>query len=118
MIETNTDRITKILRSGGLLGSDHICKHYPCHFDGQDCTWCFCPFYPCNDELTDGKLVKSEWTGEMVWGCGNCIWIHKPDIAKLVLDGLRRAAKTFEKIPRKKLIKIRLKILKEGSSCR
>ncbi len=115
-MEISRDHINKVLQSGRLQGPDHTCKDYPCHFDGQDCTWCFCPFYPCNDKLTGRKLVKSEWTGEMVWGCGDCTWIHKPDVAKRVLRELLGIAKTINKIPREELIDIRLKLLKEGSS--
>ncbi|MDP6613031.1 MAG: cysteine-rich small domain-containing protein, partial [Candidatus Hydrothermarchaeota archaeon] len=38
------DNIRKALEKGA--GSEK-CEYYPCHFQGQDCTWCFCPFYPC-----------------------------------------------------------------------
>lgn len=64
-----------------------------------------------------GKLTKSEWTGEMVWSCEGCTWVHKPNIAKRVLTELLGAARTIDKISRKELNHIRLKILKGGSSC-
>lgn len=51
------------------------CKYYPCHFEGQDCTHCYCPLYPCEDpEL--GKWIKSS-KGYPVWSCKDCTLLHK-----------------------------------------
>jgi hypothetical protein len=25
------------------------CPYYPCHFEGQQCDFCYCPLYPCLD---------------------------------------------------------------------
>ncbi len=63
------------------------CKHYPCHFEGQDCTFCYCPFYPCLDE-TKGKFVIGKRSGKKVWSCKSCSWIHEHEIAKAVLEKL------------------------------
>lgn len=60
------------------------CEFYPCHFEGQDCSFCFCPFYPCLIYETGGKLK-----GEKVWSCVDCHFIHKKDFAeelKLILS--------------------------------
>lgn len=69
-----------------LVGSKKDCEYYPCHFEGQDCTWCFCPIYPCLD-TSKGKYVKSKKTGKDVWSCKDCDWIHKPQIARRFLKG-------------------------------
>ena len=66
------------------------CDQRPCHFAGQDCRFCFCPFYPCLDNLTGGGFVASE-EGGRVWGCKGCIWIHRSDVANLVAKLLARA---------------------------
>jgi len=58
------------------------CERYPCHFPGQDCSLCFCPFYPCRDERTGG-LGK-----DGAWCCERCHVIHDPDTVRLVLDAL------------------------------
>jgi len=64
----------------GVKGTDHDCRYNPCHFPGQDCTFCFCPLYPCEDpEL--GKLVKGR-DGKDVWSCQDCYWTHRPDVAR------------------------------------
>ncbi|WP_237705940.1 adenosylcobinamide amidohydrolase [Methanocella conradii] len=50
------------------------CEYYPCHFEGQDCTHCFCPLYPCEDpEL--GEWIKSS-RGYPVWTCKDCTILH------------------------------------------
>lgn len=52
------------------------CKYYPCHFEGQDCTHCYCPLYPCEDtEL--GKWILSS-RGYPVWTCKDCTLLHYP----------------------------------------
>ncbi len=63
----------------GMIGSNTECAHYPCHHQGQNCTFCFCPLYPCLDpEL--GEYVTSRRTGGQVWSCQSCLWIHRDDV--------------------------------------
>ncbi len=101
--------INEVLKAGRVLGENRACKYYPCHFDGQDCTWCFCPFYPCKEKSTGGEWVKSG--SGVVWSCQNCWWVHQPEVARQILEELLKIAEPLEKISRKKLIGIRLKIL-------
>ncbi|NLI73228.1 MAG: cobyric acid synthase [Euryarchaeota archaeon] len=61
-------------------GTNVDCEYYPCHHQGQDCTLCFCPFYPCLDDRL-GKYVKSRRGGQ-VWSCEDCLWIHRPDVGR------------------------------------
>lgn len=50
------------------------CPYYPCHFEGQDCTFCFCPLYPCEDpEL--GEWIKGSGD-KPVWTCKGCRLLH------------------------------------------
>ncbi len=60
------------------------CERYPCHFQDQDCSLCFCPFYPCKDERTGGILSKDEWL------CSGCHLIHRKEVSEAVLDALMR----------------------------
>jgi glycerophosphoryl diester phosphodiesterase len=57
------------------------CEYYPCHhFEGQVCTHCFCPLYPCRD--TDlGRFVRTK-RGKRVWTCIDCKLVHKPKVAE------------------------------------
>ncbi|MHC1631004.1 MAG: glycerophosphodiester phosphodiesterase family protein [Methanotrichaceae archaeon] len=61
------------------------CEYYPCHhFEGQDCTHCFCPLYPCKDpEL--GKFIRTK-RGKRLWSCVNCTLVHKPAVAKYLTE--------------------------------
>ena len=106
-------QINKVVKEGKLIGANKKCEHYPCHDpEDMDCTFCFCPFYPCEDNLTGGEMVITE-DGGLVWGCKNCTWIHKPDVARKVLDEfLKLNIKNIEEIDRKKLLEVRLKCLK------
>lgn len=60
------------------------CDRYPCHYPGQDCTFCFCPFYPCGDGRTGGGFADGEWS------CGDCHLLHDPEVAAMVMKGLIR----------------------------
>jgi Zn-finger protein len=35
------NHLKKILEAKNIVGPDETCDYYPCHFAGQDCTWCF-----------------------------------------------------------------------------
>jgi threonine-phosphate decarboxylase len=71
----------------GKIASRTNCEYYPCHFEGQDCTFCFCPFYPCGDERTGGEMVERS-TGGTVWSCAGCDHIHNPEVANQILEAL------------------------------
>lgn len=60
------------------------CEYYPCHhFEGQDCTHCFCPLYPCKDEDL-GRFVRTK-RGKRFWSCIDCKLVHRPNVAKHLL---------------------------------
>ncbi len=58
------------------------CERYPCHFPEQDCSLCFCPFYPCKDGRTGGKEERGEWI------CESCHLVHRKEVSDAVLDAL------------------------------
>ena len=68
----------------GQIGPDRDCGYHPCHWDGQDCSLCYCPFYPCMDEEL-GKLVDSRKGGK-VWSCQDCLWIHRPSVTGAIIE--------------------------------
>lgn len=55
--------------------SGRACEFYPCHFEGQDCTYCYCPLYPC-EEPGLGEWITSR-RGYPVWTCKDCTLLHK-----------------------------------------
>ncbi|WP_342305130.1 threonine-phosphate decarboxylase CobD [Methanolobus sp. ZRKC5] len=78
----------------GRRGSNTDCDYYPCHFEGQDCTFCFCPFYPCEDNRTGGNWIESS-SGGQVWSCLKCTIVHQEKVVDELLsvftvDGLNK----------------------------
>jgi adenosylcobinamide hydrolase len=60
------------------------CAYYPCHFGGQRCDFCYCPFYPCGDEAL-GRQVASSSKDGTVWNCADCVLLHEPEVADYLL---------------------------------
>jgi len=61
------------------------CEYYPCHhFEGQECTHCFCPLYPCKD-LDLGRFVRTK-RGKRFWTCIDCRLVHEPVVARYLTD--------------------------------
>jgi threonine-phosphate decarboxylase len=79
--------IANALIRGVAARSRIDCEYYPCHFAGQDCTFCFCPFYPCENTMTGGEILQRS-TGGTVWSCAGCDLIHDGEIADRVLKDL------------------------------
>ena len=77
------------------IGSRKTCEYYPCHFEGQNCTFCFCPFYPCENERTGGKWIESS-RGGRVWSCVDCHLVHNKETAQKILDCLMQEGDTDE----------------------
>ncbi|AKB50533.1 L-threonine 3-O-phosphate decarboxylase [Methanosarcina barkeri str. Wiesmoor] len=77
------------------IGGRKTCEYYPCHFKGQNCTFCFCPFYPCEDERTGGKWIQSSRGGK-IWSCVDCHLVHKTETAQKILDCLMQEGDTDE----------------------
>ncbi len=63
------------------------CEYYPCHFEGQDCTYCFCPFYPCEDEAKGEYIIGRK--GSRVWTCKNCSDIHQAETVERIHQNLK-----------------------------
>jgi hypothetical protein len=79
----------------GAYGPSFECKYYPCHFSGQDCTFCYCPFYPCLNYDMGGEIKVSD--GNFVWSCVDCWQIHDKKFAEEVTIVLSR-------FPRQRLV--------------
>jgi threonine-phosphate decarboxylase len=84
--------IANALNRGVAARSRIDCEYYPCHFAEQDCTFCFCPFYPCENTKTGGEVLHRS-TGGTVWSCAGCDLIHDGDIADKVLKKLMSGKK-------------------------
>ncbi|MDO5861773.1 MAG: cobyric acid synthase [Thermoplasmata archaeon] len=82
----------------GWIGPDLKCDYHPCHFTGQDCTFCYCPFYPCGDEDLGNMLTGKR--GNEVWACSDCLFIHREEVCRFVMDEVARLGITEAGDPR------------------
>ena len=86
-------------------GPNRECEFYPCHWDGQYCDFCYCPFYPCGDSSTGGEWIK----GKGVWNCTNCHWLHTKEAVEYLREPLENILEDVEDLKTKKktLLKLR-----------
>ncbi len=65
------------------------CKYFPCHTGLEDCTFCYCPFYPCRDEKK-GIFIYPAKHKKGVWSCEFCNWIHKRKVVENIFTLIRK----------------------------
>jgi precorrin-3B C17-methyltransferase len=95
----------KFLNGEVAHGPNRECEFYPCHWDGQYCDFCYCPFYPCGDSATGGEWIK----GKGVWNCTNCHWLHTKEATEYLREPLENILEDVEDLKAKKktLLKLR-----------
>lgn len=72
----------------GCIGPNRDCPYHPSHFKGQHCTFCYCPFYPCQDPSL-GKFIQSK-KGNPIWDCTDCLFIHRGEVCEFIMSEMRR----------------------------
>ena len=82
----------------GWIGPNLQCDYHPSHFTGQDCTFCYCPFYPCEDTDLGDFIVGRR--GQRIWNCSDCLFIHRTPVVKYVLSEVERLGITEAGDPR------------------
>ena len=82
----------------GWIGPNLKCDYHPSHFSGQDCTFCYCPFYPCEDTDLGDFIVGRH--GQKIWNCSDCLFIHRTPVVKFVLSEIDRLSITEAGDPR------------------
>ena len=105
--------INKAMKRKKITGLDKNCEYLPCHDGLEDCTFCYCPFYPCYQDDTGGFEKISSKTGQLVWACSSCIFPHKVENAKKILKGLIDLNPDFNSISKEQLLELRSKILNQ-----
>ena len=95
----------KFLNGEVVHGPNRECEFYPCHYEGQYCDFCYCPFYPCGDSSTGGEWIK----GKNVWNCKECLWLHSKDAVECLRPPLENILEDVEDLKTKKktLLKLR-----------
>ncbi len=67
---------------GNMKNTD--CEYFSCHKGLEDCTYCYCPIYPC-EYKEFGKFIKGK--NKQIWDCSDCTVFHKEKIIKLLKKG-------------------------------
>jgi Zn-finger protein len=62
------------------------CRHFPCHSELEDCTFCYCPFYPCENKERGNYINGTEGK---IWDCSKCTWIHKKETVDKIFEVIR-----------------------------
>lgn len=73
--------------AAGDIGTNTGCPYNPCHFSGQNCSFCFCPFYPCGDTDLGYDVVSRH--GKPVWSCEDCLFCHRPEVVAFTFSKIR-----------------------------
>lgn len=95
----------KFIKGEIIHGPNRECEYYPCHYEGQYCDFCYCPFYPCGDSSTGGEWIK----GKNVWNCKECMWLHEKESVECLREPLENILEEVEDLKAKKktLLKLR-----------
>ena len=103
--ELSQNHYEKFLNGEVAHGPNRECEYYPCHYEGQYCDFCYCPFYPCGDSSTGGEWIK----GKNVWNCKNCNWLHDKNSVECLRPPLENILEDVEDLKSKKksLLKLR-----------
>ncbi|HEY3419055.1 MAG TPA: cobyric acid synthase [Methanomassiliicoccales archaeon] len=91
--------------AAGDIGTNSSCDWYHCHFKGQNCSFCFCPFYPCMDGDL-GEMVKGK--KGPVWSCQECFWMHRHDVAADFLKEM--GGRTYDQVSQEELTEIKARL--------
>ncbi len=70
-----------------ILRINQACEHFPCHKELEDCTFCYCPLYPCMNEERGGKYLRVG--RRRVWDCSECSWIHQKIVVDKIFELIR-----------------------------
>jgi precorrin-3B C17-methyltransferase len=95
----------RFLEGDVVEGPNFECDYYPCHEGGVNCTFCYCPFYPCGDSSTGGKWIKEKG----VWSCEDCTWIHEDKTVDCIMKKFPEIVKEVDDLKKRKkeLLKLR-----------
>lgn len=76
------------------------CSYFPCHKRLEDCTFCYCPFYPCLDKNLGG-YIYSKRPRKKIWSCRDCDWIHNKKVVDRIFKLIKESG--LREIPTKKM---------------
>ncbi|MCQ2055953.1 MAG: cobyric acid synthase [archaeon] len=100
-----TKKVDRALEMGNIR-CNTCCEYYPCHYKGQNCSFCYCPFYPCED--TDlGKMIPAKDGG--IWDCSQCLFNHNNNVVEFSFREFKKLGIISARDPRIKDVFIEAK---------
>ena len=103
--ELSLNHYKKFINGEVLTGPNKDCEYYPCHYEGQCCDFCYCPFYPCGDSSTGGYWIKNK----DIWSCENCLWLHDKNTVKCLRPPLEELIEDENDLKDKKQLLLKLR---------
>ncbi len=70
-----------------ILRLNKACKYFPCHSKLEDCTFCYCPFYPCGNGSRGNFIYTKD--KRKIWSCQECNWIHQKSVVDNIFQLIR-----------------------------
>jgi len=83
----------KIKYDYSYMNKGKECKFYPCHDKLEDCTFCYCPIYPCKIPETGGKFIKTGLSNKEIWDCTQCTIVHDKSFVDNVKNYMKKLIK-------------------------
>ena len=103
--ELSLNHFKKFINGEVKTGPNKDCEYYPCHYEGQCCDFCYCPFYPCGDSSTGGYWIKNK----NIWSCENCLWLHDKNTVKCLRPPLEELIEDENDLKDKKQLLLKLR---------
>lgn len=81
--------------------TNKFCSYYPCHEGLEDCSFCYCPFYPCLDKELGGYVYPKSKNSK-VWSCTDCNFVHKKRVTDKIFRFIKDNRDNF--LPNSKVV--------------
>ena len=108
-MQSSREFYEKYMNGESPCGIDEECEFLPCHEILETCDYCYCPFYPCADNLTGGVWIKEK----NVWSCMACDWVHRKEVVEFIRPRIDSILNEVDDVKNKheELLKIRRECL-------
>ena len=108
-MQSSREFYEKYMNGESPRGIDEECEFLPCHEILETCDYCYCPFYPCADNLTGGVWIKEK----NVWSCMACDWVHRKEVVEFIRPRIDSILNEVDDVKNKheELLKIRRECL-------
>lgn len=90
--------------------TNESCEYYPCHFEGQNCMFCYCPFYnkDCS-KFGKPRFVECKSNGIKLKDCTYCDYPHIEENYQAMMDMLTE--EVTKRVTEGSIVKKNLKVV-------